>query len=70
MEKDRLLGMMRFWLIGTFLIICAATTTYMVVLTHASILKAFEISWPVWGVTAVLCVAWYYIYKMYLKRKE
>jgi hypothetical protein len=70
MKNDRLLGMMRFWLIGTFLIICAATTTYLVVLTHESVLKALEISWPVWGVTAVLCVAWYYIYKMYLKRKD
>ncbi len=70
MQKDRLLGMMRFWLIGTFLIICAATTTYLVVLTRASVLKAFEVSWPVWGVTALLCVAWYYIYKLYLKRKD
>jgi hypothetical protein len=70
MEKNRLLGLMRFWLIGTFLIICAATTTYMVVLTGRAWLVAFQISYPVWGITAILCVAWYYIYKLYLKRTE
>jgi hypothetical protein len=70
MENNRLLGMMRFWLIGTFLIICVATTVYIAVLMHETLLFALQVSLPVWGVTAVLCVAWYYIYKLYLKRKD
>jgi hypothetical protein len=57
-------------LIGTFLIICVATTLYVVVLTGRAWMVALRISYPVWGITAVLCIAWYYIYKLYLKRKE
>ncbi len=70
MNKNQLLGLMRFWLIGTFLIICVATTAYLVVLTGRVLSTAFQVSLPVWGITAVLCIAWYYIYKLYLKRRE
>jgi hypothetical protein len=70
MDRKNLLGLIRFWLIGTFLIICIATTLYVVVLTGRAWMVALRISYPVWGITAVLCIAWYYIYKLYLKRKE
>ena len=70
MEKDRLLGLMRFWLIGTFLIVCVTTTLYMALLFQHDLLSAMKTSLPVWGITGVLCIAWYYVYKLYLRRRD
>ncbi len=61
---------MRFWLIGTFAIICVATTVYGGFVFGYNWFQAFQISLPVWGITGVLCVAWYYVYKLYLKRRD
>jgi len=70
MEKDKLLNLIRYWLFGTFAIVFAATTAYVGLFTNRNWLTAIRYSFPVWGITAILCVIWYYIYKGYLKRKE
>ncbi len=69
MEKNKLLSLMRYWLIGTFLVVLAATTTYVGLFSERNWLKALEISFPIWGITALLCVAWYLIYQRYIERK-
>jgi|JXWU01.1.fsa_nt_gb hypothetical protein len=69
MEKNKLLSLMRFWLLGTFLIVLVATSVYVELFTHQSLLVSIESSFPVWGITALLCIVWYYIYKLYLRRK-
>ena len=67
MEKQKLLNLMRFWLFGTFVIVFAATVVYTGLFLNWRV--AILTSLPVWGITAVLCVAWYYAYKWYLDRK-
>ncbi len=70
MEKDKMLGLMRFWLFGTFVIVFVATTIY----TGGALGLGLAIFgqpnfWLAMGLTAVLCVIWYYIYSWYLNRK-
>jgi hypothetical protein len=68
-DKEKLLGLMKFWLFGTFLIIFVAATVYtggavglgLVILRQAGY-------WIAIVITAILCVVWYYIYKWYLGR--
>lgn len=67
MEKQKLLNLMRFWLFGTFVIVFAATVVYTGLFLNWSV--ALLTSLPVWGITAVLCVVWYFAYKWYLDRK-
>jgi hypothetical protein len=69
MEKVKLLNLMRFWLFGTFIIVFAATTIYTGLYTNRNWVEALRVSLPVWGITAVLCVIWYYVYKWYIGRK-
>ncbi len=69
MDKNKLLNLMRFWLFGTFVIVFAATTVYVGLFTDRNWVNAIQTSLPVWVITAVLCVAWYYIYKWYIGRK-
>jgi hypothetical protein len=69
MDKGKLLALMRFWLIGTFLIVFVATTTYVGLFTARDWMLALRLGWPVWGITGLLCIAWYYIYKGYIRRK-
>lgn len=68
-DKEKMLGLMKFWLFGTFIIIFAATTVYLggVLKTGLLILQQPNY-WISMIVTAVLCVAWYYVYKWYLNR--
>jgi hypothetical protein len=70
MEKGKLLGLMRYWLVGTFLIIFAATTIYVGIYTSPDWWSALQGSFPVWSITALLCVAWYYIYKWYIGKRN
>jgi hypothetical protein len=69
MEKEKLLSVVRFWLIGTFVIVLAATTTYVTLFNHTSLIAAFGASLPIWGITGILCIVWYMIYRVYLNRK-
>ncbi len=70
MDKDKMLGLMRFWLFGTFIIVFAATTVY----TGGAVQMGLEVLkqpnyWISMAVVAVLCVVWYYVYKWYLDRQ-
>lgn len=69
MDKDKLLNLMRFWLFGTFIIVFAATTIYVGMFTNRDWVTALTSSFPIWGITAVLCVIWYFVYRWYLSRK-
>jgi hypothetical protein len=65
--KNNLLKLMRFWLFGTFIIVFAAITVYIGLFTGWQ--KALTQGLPIWGLTAVLCVLWYFAYRWYLGRK-
>jgi len=69
-KKTKLLNLMRFWLFGTFAIVWAAVTGYIGLFTNRDWLVAIKAGFPIWGITAVLCVIWYYFYKWWLGRKE
>ena len=69
-DQDKKLNLMKFWLFGAFAIFFVATTIY----TGGAVGLGLEILkqpnyWIAMGITAVLCVAWYYVYKWYLNRK-
>jgi hypothetical protein len=68
-EKRKLLNLMRYWLLGTFLIVFTATTVYSGLFTNKDWVSALKLSYPVWGFTAILCVAWYLLYKLYIRTK-
>jgi hypothetical protein len=69
-DKEKMLGLMRFWLFGTFIIIFAATTIYIggAVQTGMSIIQTPNF-WISMVVSAILCIAWYFVYKWYLNRQ-
>ncbi|RME87178.1 MAG: hypothetical protein D6770_10000 [Anaerolineae bacterium] len=72
-EKEKLLRLMRYWLLGTFSIVFAAITAFFWQFTGGygwtSIWMAFRFGWPGWGVTGALCVLTYLGYKWYLLRR-
>jgi hypothetical protein len=70
MDKTKLLNLMRFWLFGTFIIVFAAVTVYILAVTGADWMKVLSAGLPIWGLTAVLCVIWYFVYQWYLNRKK
>jgi hypothetical protein len=70
MEKEKLLRLMRYWLFGTFVIVFAAIVTFVGLFTDRNWALALSASLPIWGVTAVLCIAAYFGYKWLLDRKE
>jgi hypothetical protein len=69
MNRDKLLNLMRYWLVGTFAVVFAATTAYVGFIGGRDWVRALQTSFPIWGITALLCIAWYYIYKWYIGRK-
>ncbi len=72
--KEKILKLMRFWLLGTFIIVFAAVTAYTFIwlsmapsFTFGHVIQA---AWPVWALTAVACLALYFGYKfLYLKNR-
>jgi uncharacterized RDD family membrane protein YckC len=68
-QKTKLLKLMRFWLFGTFVIVWAAITVYIGLFTNRDWLAAIKAGFPIWGITAVLCVVWYFGYAFWLKRR-
>lgn len=70
MDKGKLLNLMRFWLFGTFIIVFVATFMYTGLFVNRDWMLALKTSLPVWGITAVLCLVWYYVYKAYLAKKN
>jgi uncharacterized RDD family membrane protein YckC len=69
-KKTKLLNLMRFWLFGTFVIVWAAVTGYIGLFTDRDWWVAIKAGFPIWGITAVLTIVWYYFYKWWLSRKE
>ena len=70
MDTEKKLKLMRFWLFGTFVIVFAAMTAFLFILTTGNIWLAIQSGWSINFLTAVLCVAAYYFYKWYLGRKK
>jgi TRAP-type mannitol/chloroaromatic compound transport system permease small subunit len=70
MDNNKLLKLMRFWLFGTFVIVFAAITAYIVMFTGGDWSRAIGVGLPIWGITAVLCVLFYFIYQWYLSHKK
>ncbi len=66
-DKVKQLKLMRYWLFGTFVIVFAAVTAYLGIYTTWQ--TALVTGLPIWGLTAVLCVAAYFFYQWYLNRK-
>ncbi len=67
LDNTKLLGLMRYWLFGTFIIVFVAVTMYIGLFVGwtSALLKGL----PIWGITAVLCVLFYFGYRWYLGRK-
>ncbi len=68
-QKDKLLRLMRFWLFGTFVIVWAAITAYIGLFTNRDWLAAIKAGFPIWGITAVLCILWYLGYAYWLRHR-
>jgi hypothetical protein len=68
-EKEKLLKLMRFWLVGTFIIVWASITLYIGLFTSRDWLLALRHGFPIWGIVAGLCIIWYFGYKAWLTRK-
>jgi uncharacterized RDD family membrane protein YckC len=68
-DKVKLLNLMRFWLFGTFIIVWAAITVYIGLFTNRNWWMAIKAGFPIWGITALLCILFYFGYSQYLKRK-
>jgi len=65
-----MLGLMRYWLFGTFVIVFAAATIYVGAALGTGLAIFGQLYfWIAMLVTAALCVLWYYIYKWYLDKK-
>ncbi len=67
-ENEKKLKLMRFWLVGIFVIVWVAITLYIGMLTGWW--QAIKSGFPIWGITAVLCVVCYYGYKYWLTHKK
>ena len=69
-DKDGRLRVIRFWLIGVFLIIIAAYITLGFVFQAAGLLLFAELYyWLGLIFTILLILVWYFIYKWYLGRE-
>ena len=66
-DQSKLLDLFRFWCFGTFIIIFAAVTVYIGLFVSWS--EALSRGLPIWGLVAVICLLWYFIYRWYLNRK-
>jgi len=68
-DKTKLLNLMRFWLFGTFIIVWAAITLYIGLFTDQDWILALRAGLPIWGTIGVICIVFYFGYKMWLGRK-
>ncbi|NIS80873.1 MAG: hypothetical protein GTO14_11835 [Anaerolineales bacterium] len=67
-EKSKKLSVMRFWLFGTFVIVWAAITIYIGLFTSRDWVAALRAGFPIWGITGILCLVWYFGYRWWLGR--
>jgi uncharacterized RDD family membrane protein YckC len=68
-DLTKRLNLMRFWLFGTFVIVFTAITIYIGIFVNRNWLLALRSGFPIWGIAGVLCVVWYYGYKVWISRK-
>jgi hypothetical protein len=68
-EKKKLLSLMRFWLVGTYMMVFAIVVLYVGMNTGHGFLPVVISSAPTWGLLAVVCAVWYFAYVMYLKKQ-
>lgn len=68
-SKTKLLNLMRFWLVGTFVIVWGATFAYIGMFTNRNIGATFAAGWPIWVITLALCIIAYVGYTIDLNRK-
>lgn len=68
-EKVNRLKVMRFWLVGTFAIVLIAITAYIGIFTGSDWLAAIKAGFPIWGITAGVCIVWYVGYLLWIRRK-
>jgi len=69
-DNEKKIKLMRFWLVGIFVIVWAAITLYIGMFTSRDWWLAIKSGFPIWGITAVLCIIWYFGYKAWLTRKK
>ena len=67
-ELEKRINLMRYWLFGLFAIVFAGFSVYFGMFFGTALLKMPQY-WIAVGVTAVICVAAFYLYKWYLGRK-
>ena len=67
LDNTKLLGLMRYWLFGTFIIVFVAITVYIGLFVGWA--NALLSGLPIWGITGILCLVAYFGYKWYLGRK-
>lgn len=71
MNNEKKLGLMSFWLFGTFIIIVVAVSVFAYLVPEVGTRIFGELNyWIFVGSTLVLSVAWYYIYRAILGRDE
>lgn len=68
-DSERSMRLMRFWLFGIFVIVFAAITGYIGLFTNRDWLAALRAGFPIWGITAALCIVAYAGYGYWSKRK-
>ena len=68
-DKETKLKLMRFWLFGTFAIVLAGVSVFMVMWIGYFTFTGWQY-WFVIALTALLCYLVYYFYKQYLDKKE
>ena len=69
-EKSKLLKLMRFWLFSTFIIVFVAVNIYAGIFANQDWMLALTKTFPIWGITGVLCIIWFFVYKAILKRRS
>ena len=69
-ENLKLLGLMRYWLFGTFLIVVAALTAFFSIFLNRDVWLAIRAGSPIWGLVGLLCLVFYFTYRFYLGRKR
>lgn len=67
-DKQKRLNLMRYWLFGIWAIVFAAVTAYIGLFTFQDPFAALRAGLPIWGITAVLAVIWYFGYRWWLLR--
>jgi hypothetical protein len=69
-NKTKRTKLMRFWILGTFIIVFAAITAYISLWTRQSFVAAMMTGLPIWGITLVAGLLIYFGYQyLYLRNQ-